>query len=102
MEHLTDRDPDVAFKTETWLTSEKNSITASVRDYGYDLLHRPRKDREKDRGGGVGILLKSSIPKKPIPCKEYRSFECNVVRLSLQNKKFMTLISVYRLQWIGI
>ena len=71
MEHLLDGDPDVAFITETWLTSEKNSITASIKTYGYNLVHRPRKDREKERGGGVGILVRSTIQNKTIPCKEF-------------------------------
>ena len=34
MEHLTDQNPDVIFLTETWLTSEKNNITAEIREYG--------------------------------------------------------------------
>ena len=50
MEHLTDNSPDVVFLTETWLTSEKNTITAEVKEYGYNLLHKIRKNREKDRG----------------------------------------------------
>ena len=102
MEHILDRDPDIAFITETWLTSDKNTVTANVKDYGYNLIHRPRTGREKERGGGVGILVKSNIANKPIPCKEFHSFECNVVRIPLQNKKFMFLISVYRLQYVPV
>ena len=66
IEHLTDSQPDVIFLTETWLTSEKNNITAEVKDYGYHLLHRPRKNREKNRGGGVGILMRTSIKYKKV------------------------------------
>ena len=32
MEHLTDINPDVVFLTETWLESDKNSITAEMKD----------------------------------------------------------------------
>ena len=55
MEHITDNNPDVVFLTETWLTSEKNNITAEVKGYGYLLYHKIRKNREKERGGGVGV-----------------------------------------------
>ena len=102
MEHLLDSDPDIVFVTETWLTSEKNNITANVQSYGYKLLHKPRKDRQKERGGGVGILVKSTIPRKPVPSKEFHSFECNVVKIPLMNKKSMLLISVYRLQYVPV
>ena len=97
MEELTDSDPDVIFLTETWLTSEKNSITAEVKDYGYEPLHKIRKNREKDRGGGVGVLIKSSINCKQEVSQEFHSFEHCVVKLPLVDKSWMLLITVYRL-----
>ena len=57
MEHILDRKSDIVFLTETWLPSDKNSITAEVKTYGYKLLHNRRKDRLKEIGGGVGILI---------------------------------------------
>ena len=70
MEHLTDSNPDLIFLTETWLTSEKSNITAEVKEYGYELLHKIRKNKEKDRGGGVGVLLRSTIAGKQVPSKD--------------------------------
>ena len=102
MEHLIDNSPDVIFLTETWLTSEKNNITAEVKEYGYVLLHKIRKNREKDRGGGVGILVKSTITGKQLVSKNYHSFEHNVVKIPLKNNQKMTLITVYRLQFVPV
>ena len=102
MGHLTDRNPDVIFLTETWLTSEKNNITAEIKEYGYLPLHKIRKNREKDRGGGVGILVKSSISGKRSVSKDYHSFEHNVVTIPLKNNNKMTLITVYRLQFVPV
>ena len=102
MEHLTDTNRDVIFLTETWLTSEKNDITAEVKDYGYKLLHKIRKHREKDRGGGVGALLKSTISGKQLISKDYHSFEHNVVKIPLESKQTMILITVYRLQFVPV
>ena len=62
MEHLTDNKPDVVFLTETWLTSEKNNITAEVKDYGYELLHKIRKkSRKRARGWSRNIGKKHNI-----------------------------------------
>ena len=102
MEHLIDSKPDVIFLTETWLTSEKNNITAEVKEYGYVLRHKIRKNREKDRGGGVGTLLKSTIVSKQLVSKDYHSFEHNVVRIPLEGKQMMILITVYRLQFVPV
>ena len=102
MEHLLDGNPDIILLTETWLNSEKNSITADIKDYGYVLYHKIRKKREKDRGGGVGSMVRSEIKCKPIPSKEYHSFECCVTRVPLKSNKYLLLIVVYRLQFVPV
>lgn len=42
MEHILDHDSDIAFITETWLTSTNNSITSEIRDYKYLIKHNIR------------------------------------------------------------
>ena len=102
MEHILDRDSDVVFLTETWLKDDKNAITAEIKTYGYRLLHNRRKDREKERGGGVGILVRSTLVAKQLSVKHFQSFEHTVVKMSLAKKKTLYLISVYRLQYVAI
>ena len=102
MEHILDLDADIVFLTETWLESENNSVTAEAKSYGYKLLHDRRKDRDKEKGGGVGILVKASVKAKQFPVKHYSSFEHTIVKLPLAGKKFMILISIYRLQWVAV
>ena len=102
MEHLTDNRPEIVFLTETWLTSEKNKITAEVKEYGYELLHKIRKNRRKERGGGVGVLIRANITGKQLLSKEFHSFEHCVVRIPLNNKESMILITVYRLQYVPV
>ena len=48
MEHIVDRGSDIVFITETWLQSDKNSVTAEAKTYGYRLLHDKRENREKE------------------------------------------------------
>ena len=102
MEHISDSDPDIVFFTETWLQSEKNSVTAEVKSFGYKLLHDPRKEREKERGGGVGIMVRDSIMAKHLPAKHFKSFEHTVISFPLANGKRILLISFYRLLFAPI
>ena len=101
MEHIIDRKSDIIFLTETWLKSDRNAITAEIKTYGYELLHDRRKGRGKERGGGVGILVISTITPKQLPTKHFASFEYTVAKISLMNKKTMFLIVIYRLQFVA-
>ena len=101
MEHIVDRDSDIVFLTETWLTSDSNHVTAMVKTYGYELLHCRRKDREKETGGGVGILVKTEMKKKQLKDVKYSSFEHTMVKLFLKNNKSTVLICIYRLQFVS-
>ena len=96
-----DRESDIVFLTETWLQSDTNSITAEIKTYGYKLLHDRRKDRAKERGGGVGIMIKTGLAAKQQPARHYESFEYTVVNLSLANKKKLILISIYRVLFVA-
>ena len=101
MEHILDRNSDIVFLTETWLQSDNNAITAKVKTYGYKLVHNRRKDRAKEGGGGVGVLVKNSVSAKQLPVKHYSSFEHTVVKIQLINKKSLFVITVYRLQEVA-
>ena len=100
LEHVTDYDADVVFLTETWMEADKNDITAMVKGRGYRMLHNRRKGREKEDGGGVGILVKSRISCKQLSCKKYKSFEHTMVSIKLSCNTKIVFISLYRLQFV--
>ena len=102
MEHILDRGSDVVFLTETWLQEDKNAITAEIKTYGYRLLHDRRKDREKERGGGVGILVRATLIAKQLSVKHFHSFEHTIVKMPLTRRRTLYLISVYRLQYVAV
>ena len=52
---VSDRDIDLIFISETWLTETHNNITATIRDHGYNIHHFHRGNRI---GGGVAIIFK--------------------------------------------
>ena len=100
LEHIIDYDADVAFVTETWMEAEKNDITAMTKQRGYRMLHNRRKGREKEVGGGVGILVKSTLNFKQLKCKPYKSFEHTIVSIKLSSSTKILLVTLYRLQFI--
>ena len=64
IEHIKDYDADIVFLSETWMEADRNDITAMLKTVGYKLTHNRRCNRDKDLGGGVGILLKMSLVHK--------------------------------------
>ena len=101
LEKVEDINADFGFISETWLQSDKNDITALVKDKGYLLRHVKRDNRAKEGGGGVGILLKSSISSKQLPCKVYSSFEHIIVSVKLVSNVTLHLITIYRLHIVS-
>ena len=102
MEHMIDHSADVGFTIETWLKSDKNKVTADIKSYGYTLKHNIRKDPEKDRGGGVGIIVRSTLSVTQLSSKSFTSFEHVAIKLNCTNKKKILLISIYRLLYVPV
>ena len=97
-----DRKPNIVFLNETWLKSEASDITALVKTYGYQLVHNRRKNREKETGGGVGVMLKVGTKHKHIPVKTYSSFELTLIRLFRNRGKPVLLVCIYRLLFVSV
>ena len=94
--------PNVMMITETWLNSAKNKTTADIKEFGYNMYHKIRKNREKELGGGVGVMVKNDIKGKLVPSKDYHSFEISLVRVPLTGNKHLLLVVIYRLQYVPI
>ena len=99
LEHVIDHDAGIVFLSETWMEADKNDITATVKSYGYTLLHNRRKNREKEIGGGVGVMIKTSMIHKHIKCKTYTSFEHTMIRVNITKNTKLILVTIYRLQF---
>ena len=97
-----DNNVGIVFISEIWLESDTNDITALVKTYGYVLLHNRHKNREKDIGGGVGIMLKSNYTFKHLKFNSFSSFEMTVVKVSVQNNKSILLVSIYRVLFVSV
>ena len=102
MEHLLDRDPSLVFIQETWLKSNRISVTSLIKDYGYTLLHNIRKNRKKVIGGGVGVLVKWGMKYKTIKNKEFSSFEHIIIRIPVTVRTSLLVISIYRVLFVSV
>ena len=92
---LVDNDIDIAFITETWMTSSNNLTSGLLRESGYNMFHSFRSDR---RGGGVAILTKTSFLTKSGKTFKYQTFEIVVQSVKLFNQaQSINLVTVYRL-----
>ena len=98
MEHIIDADASVVCLSETWLKSNKNDITATVKSYNYEMFHNIRKNRAKDTGGGVGIIFKNDLNVKQIKVKQFQTFEHSIVKVKL-DQSWLIVISIYRLDY---
>ena len=97
-----DRNPSIAFLQETWLKTKKSHVTALVKDYGYVLIHNIRKNREKELGGGVGILLKNDMKYKRLNQGQFTSFEHTILKVGVGNNKSLLVISIYRVLFVPV
>ena len=101
LEHVVDQEADVVVLSETWMEADNNDITALIKDSGYKLLHNRRKDRDKEVGGGVGVMVKHSMNCKQQNGKSFSSFEHTMVKIKLTNNTSMILITIYRLLYVA-
>ena len=61
MAYIIDNSIAVCFVTETWLTSLRNDVTATIRSHGFNIIHTVRASSEKSRGGGVAIIYNCNL-----------------------------------------
>ena len=94
---IQDNDISIACVTESWFDSENGTFSQIIKQCGYELHHA---FREGKRGGGVAILYKKHLIVKNgnASSSQFSSFEYAFVILTLQSKKHVVLLCVYRKQ----
>ena len=61
MNFILDHSISIFFVTETWITDLNNNTTATIKSYGFKIIHKIRTDSDKCVGGGVAIIYKSHL-----------------------------------------
>ena len=86
------------FIIETWLRSQKSECTKAIVHYSYTLHHAIRQNRAKEKGGGVGILVKSALQIEHIKIKPFQSFEHFALKIK-GNASGAIFVCIYRLDY---
>ena len=55
---LQDNNVDIAIVSETWLTDQANTTTATIKSYGFHITHDFRSD---SRGGGTAVIYNATL-----------------------------------------
>ena len=97
---IQDSNISIACVTETWFDSKNGTFSQSIKRCGYELHHAYR---DKKRGGGVAILYRKQLMVKEggASSSKFTSFEYVCVSVTLQAKKRLMLMCVYRKQEVA-
>ena len=98
MAYLVDESVDIFFVSETWMFASNNDITASIKSYGFNIIHQIRSCSAtgKSRGGGTGIIFKKSLNLTRIFTTHGKSFESVCAKLKSKNGDNIFLCTIYR------
>ena len=98
---LEDNCINIACITESWFDAENGVFSQKIKSRGYKLHHAYR---ESQRGGGVAVMFKKQITVKPgdASSSEYSSFEYAYIIITLNAKRRLVLLCIYRNQEINI
>ena len=89
-----DKSIDIIGVCETWLTDSTNPITATIKSFGYDIIHNFRTDQ---RGGGTAIVYKSSYRLSMLSiARQFNTFEHTAVSLKTHTSVKVVIVVVYR------
>ena len=93
-------DISIACVTESWFDAKNGTFSRKIKNAGYELHHAYREDK---RGGGTAIMYKKKLMVKEgdASTSEYSSFEYSYVVVTLQSKRKMVLLCVYRNQEVA-
>ena len=73
MTYMQDKQIDVAGICESWLTGANTPTTATIKQFGYEIIHSFREDQ---MGGGTALLYKANLSFSPASfSKSYKTFE---------------------------
>ena len=64
-DYTLEQDVDILVLTETWLKGDDHVIIGEITPAGYDFINVPRSTGR--RGGGIGVLYKSSLQLSVVP-----------------------------------
>ena len=90
---IDDRSLDIIGFVETWFTDSSTVDIATLTKPGYELAHFPRLNR---RGGGCGLMYKSTLTLVSSKQIQSEAFEGMIVILKTERAKTLRIVIIYR------
>ena len=90
---IDDRNLDIIGFVETWFTDSSTVDIATLTKPGYELAHFPRLNR---RGGGCGLMYKSTLTLVSSKQIQREAFEGMIVILKTERAKTLRIVIIYR------
>ena len=90
---IDDRNLDIIGFVETWFTDSSTVDIATLTKPGYELAHFPRLNR---RGGGCGLMYKSTLTLVSSKQIQSEAFEGMIVILKTERAKTLRIVIIYR------
>jgi hypothetical protein len=91
-ETVIDKDLDVLAITETWLKQGDDHVINQLCPPGFHFTGIPRPEGKGSRGGGIGVMYRSSLHVQSVSKPSFTTFEHMCVRLSLQRPVLLCVI----------
>ena len=91
---IDDRNLDIIGFVGTWFTDSSTVDIATLTKPGYELAHFPRLNR---RGGGCGLMYKSTLTLVSSKQIQSEAFEGMIVILKTERAKTLRIVIIYRL-----
>lgn len=96
MTHIIDNQILICFVSETWLTANNNDITATIKSYDFKIIHKPRRNSDKSRGGGIAIIYHGSLNLTSVFIKHGETFESVLAKFRDNSGENICCCCVYR------
>ena len=90
---IDDKNLDIIGFVETWFTDSSTVDIATLTKPGYELAHFPRLNR---RGGGCGLMYKSTLSLVSSKQIQSEAFEGMIVILKTERAKTLRIVIIYR------
>ena len=84
---------DLTFSSEKWIDNNDDVTKAKLKTE--NLKYRGNKERSH-KGGGVGIIYKTTFTKYMLTCGELQSFQYCILKIGIELNKHLTVLLIYR------
>ena len=93
LHHVIEENLDLTLLSETWIDNDDDITKAKLKTE--NLKYMGNKERSH-KGGGLGIIYKTTFTISMLTCGEIQSFEYCIFKIGIEVSKHLTILLIYR------